>query len=340
MEFVLSSYHSQEVVQKIAGIASVDYNIDCDEAILKLPEKMGEGEIRAVHFNDGVKLLTFNCTLYEMMSIEYENSECVPLRLIYCSLGEVVHSMGENGQYQLNTYMGSIACAKCDEVERFRFPSNIPLLITIIQIDRAKYINKIECNLPDLPEQFSKLLSDVDGEVSFLHQSNYSYVISESLDTMNQCEHTGMVRRIFLESKTLEVLSMQINQYDDDMNFEGKRVLLKQYDVDKIVKARDILVEDIQDSPKITDLARLAGINQQKLKQGFKLVFGTTINRYLRNYRMSKAKILLLEGSFNIGEISEKVGYSNASHFSKCFKEKYGVQPKEYAKKVMTEITT
>ncbi len=339
MEVVVESFQSHKVVKKLAKMTSSNFILDCDEAVLKLPKELGEGEIRAVHFNDGLKLLTFDCTLYEVMTIQYENSKCVPLRFIYCSMGELTHSMGEEDvQYQLNTYMGAIACTKCSTIEKFRYPSNIPLMITIIQIDREKYIKKIECNLPDFPKPIAAIFEDVKAENSFLHQSNYSYAISECLDAMNNAKHTGIVRRIFLESKSLEILSYQINQFDDDMNFEGKRVLLKKYDVDKIVKARNILVEDIQNPPKIIELARLAGINQQKLKQGFKLVFDTTINRYLRDYRMNKAKMLILEGSMNIGEISQLVGYANASHFSKYFKKKYGVLPKQYTKKVMTEI--
>lgn len=337
MDITIESFQSQKVVTKIANLVSAEYSTECDETRLELPKEVGEGEIRAVHFNDGVKLLTFDCTLNEAMSISYENSDCVPLRFIYCCLGEVVHSRGDS-QYQLNTFMGAIACAECRDIERFRFPSNMPLLVTIIQVDREVYIDKIRCNLSDLPDQIAALFEDTKAENAFLHQSNYSYAISESLQEMNKNKHEGMVRRIFLESKALEILSFQINQYDDDVNFEGKRVVLKQFDVDKIIKARDILIEDIQNPPKITDLARLAGINQQKLKKGFKLIFDMTINRYLRNYRMSKAKMFLLEGSLNIGQISEKVGYSNASHFSKRFKEKYGLQPKEYAKKVLTEI--
>ncbi|MFD2287833.1 helix-turn-helix domain-containing protein [Pedobacter petrophilus] len=54
---------------------------------------------------------------------------------------------------------------------------------------------------------------------------------------------------------------------------------------------------------------------------------------FIRNIRLEKAASLLLDGTFSISEITEKVGFSSASYFSKCFQEVYGCKPSEYAEK-------
>jgi AraC-like DNA-binding protein/ligand-binding sensor domain-containing protein len=54
---------------------------------------------------------------------------------------------------------------------------------------------------------------------------------------------------------------------------------------------------------------------------------------FIRNVRLEKAAKLILEGTFNISEITEKVGFSTSSYLSKCFQEMYGCRPSEYAKK-------
>ncbi len=54
---------------------------------------------------------------------------------------------------------------------------------------------------------------------------------------------------------------------------------------------------------------------------------------FIRNIRLQKAAALLLEGELNISEITEKVGFSSSSYFSKCFQEMYGCRPSEYAEK-------
>ena len=54
---------------------------------------------------------------------------------------------------------------------------------------------------------------------------------------------------------------------------------------------------------------------------------------FIRNIRLQKAAALLLEGEYNISEITEKVGFSSSSYLSKCFQEVYGCRPSEYAEK-------
>jgi AraC-like DNA-binding protein len=77
----------------------------------------------------------------------------------------------------------------------------------------------------------------------------------------------------------------------------------------------------------------LSGTNATKLKKGFKILYNTTINQYLRNERLNRAKILLAEENLSIKEISEEVGYSNKSIFSKRFKEKFGVLPSTFLRR-------
>ncbi|RZJ65012.1 MAG: AraC family transcriptional regulator, partial [Flavobacterium sp.] len=54
---------------------------------------------------------------------------------------------------------------------------------------------------------------------------------------------------------------------------------------------------------------------------------------FIRNIRLEKAAEMLLEGKLNISEITDKIGFSSSSYFSKCFQEQYGCKPSEYAQK-------
>ena len=56
---------------------------------------------------------------------------------------------------------------------------------------------------------------------------------------------------------------------------------------------------------------------------------------FMRSQRLKHAARLLAEDSdTNIADIAMKVGFVSASHFTKCFKQAYGVLPKEYGVKV------
>lgn len=62
----------------------------------------------------------------------------------------------------------------------------------------------------------------------------------------------------------------------------------------------------------------------------FKNETGQTLNQYLTEYRMEKAKSLLADPRYKITEISSRVGYSDGNYFSKSFRKYTGLSPSEY----------
>ncbi|MBQ8954750.1 MAG: response regulator [Clostridia bacterium] len=64
----------------------------------------------------------------------------------------------------------------------------------------------------------------------------------------------------------------------------------------------------------------------------FRKQTGTTLIKYLTNYRMERATEMLLEGRRPVTEIAQRVGYDNTSYFSLLFKARYGVSPAQYRK--------
>lgn len=66
----------------------------------------------------------------------------------------------------------------------------------------------------------------------------------------------------------------------------------------------------------------------------FKNETGQTLNQYLTEYRMEKAKQLLLDPRYKIADISSRVGYSDGNYFGKSFKKHTGFSPSEYREKM------
>lgn len=54
----------------------------------------------------------------------------------------------------------------------------------------------------------------------------------------------------------------------------------------------------------------------------------------IKNIRLKKAAELIEEGSDNFTQVAYKVGFKDSQHFSKCFKQIYGVTPTEYRKNI------
>ena len=115
---------------------------------------------------------------------------------------------------------------------------------------------------------------------------------------------------------------------------EGKSNAVKQVEVEQLKKARDILRKQLKAGISIKELSKMVGLNQNKLKLGFKQVFGRTINNTLIRMRLEKAKLLIVANDLSIHEIAEEVGYQNKSFFTRKFKERYGMLPSEFRKEI------
>jgi AraC-like DNA-binding protein len=113
---------------------------------------------------------------------------------------------------------------------------------------------------------------------------------------------------------------------------------LKQRDLDRIWASRDYLVKHFTEPPKIPELAKLAGINQTKLKAGFREVTGKTIYDFILARRMERASELLLAGEHSVTEVAYIVGYRYPANFTCAFKKHYGHLPRSMRKRPAIEI--
>lgn len=109
------------------------------------------------------------------------------------------------------------------------------------------------------------------------------------------------------------------------------RILNKQ-DVHLLQQARKRLIMDLQNPPTISQLARDVGINQSKLKQGFRTLFDRTVLETLTEHRMHTAMDLLKCGDLSVAEVAAATGYENTSHFIATFKRSFRQTPGQVRK--------
>lgn len=89
------------------------------------------------------------------------------------------------------------------------------------------------------------------------------------------------------------------------------------------------------DSLSVRDIGNEVFLSASYVCTYFKNETGQTINQYLTECRMKKAKELLADPGYQIADISLKVGYSNGNYFSKSFKKLTGLSPSDYREKML-----
>ncbi|NCD72132.1 helix-turn-helix transcriptional regulator [Mucilaginibacter agri] len=154
--------------------------------------------------------------------------------------------------------------------------------------------------------------------------SRFKVLIREILEA----SQPDYIRRIFLEAKILELLSLQLERLE---NKQLTPANFSKEDVSRLEEAKTLVEQNLQTPCSLIELARKTGLNDFKLKKGFKTLFGHTVFGYLFELRMDTAYQLLKDGK-SVSEVSEIVGYKNPHHFTSAFKKKYSLLPSQIGK--------
>lgn len=97
-----------------------------------------------------------------------------------------------------------------------------------------------------------------------------------------------------------------------------------------IHEALHFIEHNFQNDISVEDIAQVCGLNRSYFGKIFKLGVGKTPQEFLLNFRMSKASELLTLSQLSISDVGKAVGYDNSLHFSRAFKNVYGVSPREW----------
>ena len=99
-------------------------------------------------------------------------------------------------------------------------------------------------------------------------------------------------------------------------------------------KSFTYIEHNFQDPITVESIAAQCNIHRNRLLKIFKDKIGKGPQAYLMEYRMSKAAQLLITSNLSVNEIGNAVGYPNQLHFSRAFKNIYGVSPRQYKERV------
>ncbi|WP_055395258.1 helix-turn-helix transcriptional regulator [Flagellimonas eckloniae] len=173
---------------------------------------------------------------------------------------------------------------------------------------------------------FKKLIQNKELGTISSHNHPITPQMFQIINDIINCHWKNEYRRLFLESKVMELLLLQLDQMQQCeycfSNSDTSRTM-----IDKMHLARDIIIGKLNDPISLPDLARMVSTNECTLKKEFKNIYGKTVFGYIRDAKMQKAKNLLLHNNLSVTEISEMVGYKNPQHFSSAFKKQFGVVP-------------
>jgi AraC family transcriptional activator of pyochelin receptor len=186
-------------------------------------------------------------------------------------------------------------------------------------------------NLQKLPNQegeiFNELLHQLVNPSDHYVEGPVFYMSPDMQDSVKRIfnnRYEGKTKMMFFRSQVTVLLSQFFGQLSN-----MKEDVVNATEREKLYEAKEILVNNLNDPPSLTELSRKIGLNSFKLKKNFKELFGTPVFKYLQNERLQKAHELLRNEDLTIQEAAWQVGYDSLSSFSNAFTKKYGFRPSE-----------
>ena len=232
---------------------------------------------------------------------------------------------------------GNVYCRKKDtECDMCQFSASKSCMERVESVDVVSFrFSPAQLSQFVQPAMRNNVLTD--KILQFRHQSSFTKILPLCGKTRMVLEgvlnhtYSGSLENIYINAQTQMLLlySLDCMLGEKEIDVVNCKFLANEADREKIVKAREILVQHIGEPITIKELSRKVAINECYLKKGFKELFGTTVFDFYQSQRMEHAKYLLYEKGLSVTEVSMMLGYSSISHFSTAFKKHTGLKPCE-----------
>lgn len=144
-----------------------------------------------------------------------------------------------------------------------------------------------------------------------------------------QCSYLdSKARNVFLCAKVCEAIAAMLDTCSRE---QGSASTLKAVPSDRLrlLQARAMLEDRHHESWSVQSLAQAVGLNEKRLQAGFNALYGSTVHESLTRIRLDVALAMLSSGA-NVTDTAQAVGFANVSHFSKVFRNTFGISPKRW----------
>lgn len=136
-----------------------------------------------------------------------------------------------------------------------------------------------------------------------------------------------------VEYYRLKTLELMLYLESIDPKIEKRTKVYTRSQVDVVKQIAEHMTDNLNRRITIDELSQKFCISATALKNLFKEIYGKPISTYMKEYRIQKAKAMLIETDQSILEIAMAVGYESQSKFGAVFRDMTGLTPLDYRRK-------
>ena len=319
MTIQLSQKDYWELFEEAPASTEPSHYSDEFDKFYQYPKQLGQGYLRRIWWREGLSLEIADYQLRDRLITKAPDREHPLEYTFYISGGHrEKQTAASAGQYAFwGSGMAPRGTCECFPAQRIHFVN--------VHIE-PELFSQWTSNLEPMPLAFGQLIRAPDRTYD-THSGTTTAIMQTALHQILHCPYLGLTKRVYLESKVWELMALLLDQIADSSDRAQK---LKPEDVERIHYAGEVLLTRLENPPSLMELARIVGINDHKLKIGFRQVFDTTVFGYLHERRMERSRQLLEAGELTVTQAARAVGFANRGYFAASFRRKFGANPSAY----------
>tara|TARA_R110002124_G_scaffold101252_2_gene248749 strand:+ start:451 stop:1896 length:1446 start_codon:yes stop_codon:yes gene_type:complete len=329
----MDTINSIDSLRKFSFKIEGDFIENQNGGFLTFKNDFGLGNAKAFKLFPGLEVITFNLTAKRRITLKnlYKAKNC--LHFIFCVEGSLEHQFEDKKKVKIiHRLQNVIVGSKENKSSKISIPENSRAKFSIITIVSIKELSKELSNKSQLSNLLENILSSISRTKEYSYFGEISSATSPFVETLVGTNLSGLSNRLINEAAVFEILSLQYSNRKKDLKNVEQKCTLSKLETFKIIQLSEYISNNLNEDITLKSLTIISGLNQKKIQKGFQFFFNETVNKFIANLRILKAKELLENTDLSISEIVYKIGLNSRSYFSKIFYKKYGLTPKDYKK--------
>lgn len=309
----------EEEIQKELRRVCFYLNLNARQSLLLFQDVYCDYQLVANHLYNFMKR-KYRDSFYLAVSRKFEGCECLPEVL------EQLEQQMEEKFYHPEKHVFSneddVLKLSVGEVQDSQIMQMISEDITRKDTDqlrkhfaclKEKYHDNTKYSAMYIKFVFSNVIQELFQENQFSGERRLEHEIERLYNCRNIME-------------ILEVTEDNIKEYEAflDRSMSSSR--------NEVAAVKNYIYQHYEEDLNLEMLAEKVYLSSGYLSFIFKKETGMNLNRYIRVFRMEKAKELLCSTNMKVAQVSEHVGFANVSYFCRSFREYYGSSPESYRK--------
>lgn len=132
--------------------------------------------------------------------------------------------------------------------------------------------------------------------------------------------------------KLIEQQEKRKQEFSKNLEVNPGSITISSVDEQLIQRALECIEKNMDNTEyAVEELSRDVGMTRMNLYRKLQSITGHTPSDFIKSIRLKRAAQLLQGSQLTMAEVADRVGFSSASYFTKCFKEMFGVLPTQYA---------